>query len=398
MLKSKLYYSKGSIPYAYILPKNKDVYKFRPVVSYFSHPFKKLFNLSARAISALLKLIDNNYHFILWKTGDLKDRLKNLLLERRVGIRRRKLFVRAFDIKEFYTNLSHDEIRKAFLWLFNEVRKKLRNANFVTVPHNKVDEPRITSYPLFLPKWTCFDFDLLFEIICFDLDNIYFSVGNVLLKQRKGLPMGSPLSPVASILTAAFYEFEFLSNLEKNDRVLIDGIRYIDDILVFGFSENGEKFERITAEVLDRFQKFCYHSDLILENEPINNNRVVFLEGDLFIEEDSVMMCHKNKNWPLIREKNEQIIKRFVIWNSFCSRHIKRGIVIGALFRILVNSSSEFIAANSMLKILLEFNAIGYPWNFIIRILKFLNMERKEFSNIVSYVLCILYRAACVVL
>ena len=61
--------SKGTLPYGYILPKDKDITRDRPIISYASHPARSLLNTISRAILAILKFLSFE-HFILWKTQD----------------------------------------------------------------------------------------------------------------------------------------------------------------------------------------------------------------------------------------------------------------------------------------------------------------------------------------
>ena len=170
-----------SIPYGYIIPKNKNVLKDRPVVSYFNHPFKRLLNLCARAFTGLLQNIQLK-HCVLWKTGDLRKVLQEKIDS--LTKNSKNLKVRAFDIKQFYTNLDHNEIRKSVLWLFDEARKIKRNCNFVSVHNNKNEKICIGSRMEHF-DWHDFDFDALFEIVNMDLNNALFSVGDVILKQGK---------------------------------------------------------------------------------------------------------------------------------------------------------------------------------------------------------------------
>ena len=88
----------------------------------------------------MLKLIDYEDNFILWKTEDilevLKKKIEKLLGKDKDG---KRIIMRAYDIKNFYTNLDHDEIRKAYLWLVGMARSKQRNFKFVNVPKCKED-------------------------------------------------------------------------------------------------------------------------------------------------------------------------------------------------------------------------------------------------------------------
>mgnify|MGYP001409515472 FL=1 len=44
-----------SLPNAYTLFKNKSLLKYRPITSYAAHPYKRLFNATARALNFILE-------------------------------------------------------------------------------------------------------------------------------------------------------------------------------------------------------------------------------------------------------------------------------------------------------------------------------------------------------
>lgn len=357
----------GRLPYGYVIPKNKNILKLRPIVSYFNHPFKKLLNVCSRGIMGMLKLIDND-HYILWKTGDLmKEMIRklNVLTDDDDGSDRR-VCMRAYDIKQFYTNLSHDEIRKAFMWLVGEVRKKRRVFQYVCVPNCKSEKVRVGGKSN-LFGWHDLDFDTIFMVISMDLNNAIFKVGDTVLRQKKGVPMGSPLSPVLAIMVAAYYENRFLCNCNEDERRRLNGLRYVDDIIVIGkYRLNDEKDKKETERVMNRFESACYHDDLILEKEEIDEGRVIFLEGEMMISEtNDVIMRYKNVNWKNIMKNGRQKIKRYVHWKSFTAKSVKRATVIGALNRIMIHSSSDRLLIQSVFKLFMELNLLEYPWNFL---------------------------------
>jgi hypothetical protein len=362
------------IPYGYIIPKNKDVLKDRPVVSYFNHPFKRLLNLCSRGFTGLLQLIQPK-HCVLWKTGDLKQVLrKKIDFLTRNG---KSLKVRAFDIKQFYTNLDHDEIRKSVLWLFDEIRKIKRNCDFVSIHNNKNEKVSI-GCKMQQFGWHNFDFDTLFEIVNMDLNNAIFSVGNVNLKQVKGVPMGSPLSPILAILVATYYEFMFLSNLSEEQKAKVAGIRYVDDIVILGsYDDDNITDQKDTDCIIQDFIK-CYHKDLILEEEEIKDDQFIFLEGDITISKGKdFLMQIKNNNWDSVLNHNLQKIKRYVHWKSYSPLQIKKSIIFGAINRIIIHSSSDCLVFYSTIKLFFELRLLQYPWR-IMKGIVYRLMKKKE--------------------
>jgi hypothetical protein len=368
----------GDLPYGYILPKNKDINKCRPVVSYFNHPHKKLFNICSRAIMGMLKRIDKE-HCILWKTGDLKKDLEEKI-EKIVDDREdRKVCIKAYDIKQFYTNLNHKEIGKAWRWLLDCVKKKVRNCEFVSVCNNGKEPVRL-GRKCGLYGWHDVDVNTIGRVIEMDLNNTFFTIGDITLQQTKGIPMGSPLSPVLAIMVCAYYENMFFKTCSTDERKRIEGIRYVDDIITIGGFEDNNLYDKSkTMKVMHEFES-CYHEDLILEEEMIVENEFfTFLEGNIKIDDNNeLIMKHKNINWANVRHYGKQKIKRFIHWSSFTSNRIKKSIVLGALNRILVHSSSEYWIIQSIMKLFFELYNLKYPFTFLRRIINTIRNKRKE--------------------
>ena len=75
------------------------------------------------------------------------------------------------------------------------------------------------------------------------LDSSMFLLGDVVIKQRRGVPMGGGASKIASPLLLAHYETQWLLSSElrlqhrfehgvRSFREQTDGKRYVDDLLV----------------------------------------------------------------------------------------------------------------------------------------------------------------------
>lgn len=371
----KYYYNKSArTPYAYILPKNKDVNRDRPVVSYYFHPYKKLLNICARGIMHMLKNVDDD-NCILWKTHDILDvcneKVNRLVDMHSDRISNADICVRAYDIKNFYTNLSHSEIRAAYKWLVSSVRSSNRRCKYIYVPRDRNELCRYDNRAgRFCNDFYCLDLDLIYEVINVDLDNAVFNVGDISLKQTKGIPMGSPLSPVLSILVAAYYESRFFRSCSLDDRSRIEGIRYVDDIIALGIYDSDCRSDRMrTKLVMDQFENHCYHDDLVLEKETVVDNSCIFLEADMKIHVDYVEMKHKNVNWSSLVSYSRQKIRRYVHWYSHTSGKHKRAVIIGTMKRIAVHSSSVNFIMESMMKLFFELRVLEYPWNFIRKVI-----------------------------
>ena len=66
------------------------------------------------------------------------------------------------------------------------------------------------------------------KVVMFDLENCFIKLGDIVVRQREGVAMGSPLSPVLAVLICVKYEKEFMGGVDRERRVRIR--RYVDDV------------------------------------------------------------------------------------------------------------------------------------------------------------------------
>ena len=72
-------------------------------------------------------------------------------------------------------------------------------------------------------------------VLIWDMEKVFFMVGNVVLRQINGLPMGSPPSPVLANLTCGVgYEQSYIAEMGTADGERIWGIRSMDDVVTVG--------------------------------------------------------------------------------------------------------------------------------------------------------------------
>ena len=71
----------------------------------------------------------------------------------------------------------------------------------------------------------------LLEIIEFSLANAYFEVGNAVLQQKVGVPMGGSLSPSISIIFLITCEMKWLSQCSIDMR---ESLYSVDILMIFG--------------------------------------------------------------------------------------------------------------------------------------------------------------------
>jgi len=315
------YRNKALLPYGYFLPKEKDLYKSRPIVSYFNHPIKDILNKAARALSFIVQQLEC-LNFNLYKATDAVKEIKNNWSHKKSN---EAWILKTFDIKEMFTNLKRECINQAINWLFASISKRIK---FINISRNdKKDKPRRGKS--YAQDRTNFSIEDLKSIIDFDLDNAIFSLGEVILKQKKGIPMGSPLSPILAQLTCIYRENIYLGKKKKEGKLNdFRGIRYMDDLMLM----IKKKYE---TEISEEFKE-VYFQGLTLEPQETASNpgeEVKFLSLRVSNRRDGTCRIRSNiKNEDNL--KSGKTINRFISYKSKIDNKIKISTVIGEMHRL----------------------------------------------------------------
>ena len=171
-----------------VLPKNKDLFRNRPVCSHFKHFLKPVLTKISRATNFLLVNLPQK-SANLDEVDDVTQCLRNVnelnSLFRFFDLR---MYPFTFDVKEMFTNLDHNQIREALNFVLSFY--KVIQVDQVYVSQN--------SRKCFLKKppqsgFTKISFQDVCNFVEFDLNLSFSTLGkNVTLHQKMGIPMGSP--------------------------------------------------------------------------------------------------------------------------------------------------------------------------------------------------------------
>ena len=184
------------------------------------------------------------------------------------------------------------------------------------------------------------------RVLIFYFQNVFFTVGDRILQQRLGVPMGSPCSPALAIALCMHAEHLFLAPLDKSKFL---GFRYMDDLLLL--CPRGVSFPEIAN---------IYPAPLSLQQEFPVDGRWEFLESELSFPFSGVSfdLNYFNKNWRRILAGLEPL--RNCPHFSTCVPHAWQfGRVVGKLCRIQANScgaKNTFLGAVCAFE---EFSAFG---------------------------------------
>ena len=133
------------------------------------------------------------------------------------------------DVKRMYTELPHDAILRALEWLLHcSARRRtkhlcVRRAGRKGVRWGLSYDKREAA---------CISLQQLQAIIVWALRNATFTIGNRVMRQLFGIPMGDPTSPALATLICVHCEHQFHASLGDVGFLpsMHAGIRYFDDI------------------------------------------------------------------------------------------------------------------------------------------------------------------------
>jgi hypothetical protein len=338
------------LPRAYAFPKEKDLEKGRPIVPYSKHGLKKELKCAAKALLHLVERLENEgvlKTFTLRACTDIAKKIEGFNEDadelEEVSQERKGMILRMHDVKSMFTALPRDQILKAVDDLFELVGQQRwgRNAKgrWVIVPKLKAERntlTRITSSEA-VPDpeiHFAFTFQQIRDILVWDMDHVYFMVGDAMLKQVKGLPMGSPPSPVLANLTCGVgYEKEYIERMGTAGGERIWGVRSMDDVVIVSTYTMGDEKGRLRA--VSRLEELKYHVSMELERtDDDTDGWQRYLEGEIRIVRDRMDVRFFNVNSVSLQGNGTCIKPRVQSGASYIPNTIRRSYVYGALKRM----------------------------------------------------------------
>ena len=252
------------LPAGYILAKRKkDFRSGRPIISFVDSPFRPMLNILARLIFQLIPVACPN-HFA---TGDVYT-LLSILKSAPVDA---DLILVNQDLAGFFTSIDQDRFVGSWFMLLDFLRPTM------SVSDNEVFSvyPGKSNNPGDIIKGRTFRrLNVTRKILIKDVPELIksalnmqtFALGQKCIRQCRGSPMGSPLSPALCLMVVSISEQIWsitFHQLLSNHHLFIRHIRYVDNRLVCG---DRRLTDLAPYEVLldDGF----YGKPIILETEP----------------------------------------------------------------------------------------------------------------------------------
>ena len=307
---SKISKKVPSLPYFYGIPKvHKRGCPLRPIVATCNSPQSVLAEWLAKQLSPYLGKFSDAH---LLHSSDFIDRLRQL------GQIEGKMI--SLDVTALFTNVPLD-------YVLTKLRLKYEEG--------LVD----FSIPI----------DAFLDLIKLCVSSTVFSFNGEGFKQKFGVAMGSPLSPILANLCMEFVEKDILDYCPPHLKPLI-WVRYVDDIFIV-FKGTPEEFNNFFEYV----NSFVPSIKFTAEHE--SENKLPFL--DVMVFHDPIV--HSFKFSVFRKETNAE---NYIHFFSFHSNQIKTNIIMNFVLRAYKVCDPEFIDGE-LSHIRNVFNKLCYPSYFI---------------------------------
>lgn len=366
----------GEVPYAYVFPKHKDLSRYRPIVSYAQAPHRVILRSVARGLFFVLQDLPVP-HFNLWSAFGVRSGLFHTLenlsqqCESR-GFDNIDLRMLSLDIKDMYTALPHAAIRTAVTWCCSEYHRKRRRDRVSIAIRGKTDGRRGRTYDTAQRREILLA--EMVDIADINLQESFFTAGDLIILQRVGIPMGCPLSPALAICVCIYAEAMLLLSRAVVERPIV-GIRYFDDLLLFTIArcnQTGSPSQR-EMELADQtlgVHTTMYPATLRLIQQSSSPRCTEFLELIIQHCKGCVYTTYRNRNAAtLLMGQPHQSIRRFLHGNSFTPAGQKRTTILGMLHRMASMESTPLGMVASALLLIFEFLSVGYSMKIILEAL-----------------------------
>jgi hypothetical protein len=358
----------GALPYAYILKKNKNIQKCRPVVACVDHPARKAMTIAAKGgsmVIGLLSQLTRVRHFDLQDISRLADSMADDEEDNA------DVVVSAFDIQEMFTRLGKEVVLDDAWDLITLV------GNCYAGVHSGYYVMKGKQQKAYMGKAPCTmrcDSATLLDIYSaleFEMDHTVFTAGDVILRQVKGVGIGGIMSPFGARSMCIMREWKWRQAMGKILKKPMTVCRLMDD--------SGMKYSLQDESTLFLFQFGAYARECRLERDVCRQKHMKFVGCDVYVKagKGTIVVAH-NKNAESILAHGTMQYQRYPHWLSELRMVVKVGTIIGQVIHMVrITSWNGYEDLYMPLWVLIrEFGLKGYPWSILYRTFRHLDTCR----------------------
>ncbi|GBG91491.1 hypothetical protein CBR_g52446 [Chara braunii] len=356
---------KGKVGKAYIMPKHKDLTRYRPICPTFSEPTVRTCRAVAKGLNHLLRTMPTGSNFNLKSVGDLVPRLEKC--NRRIAKSACgdfDLVSMSHDIKDMFTKLPHNDIVDAVDWVIDHHERKGRNS----VRVNTKGKGCSFGSTVGDEAWRKLAFVDIQKFVRWELEHTFTRATGVLLRQVVGIPMGKSTSPPLACILCTFAEFKFLNSL-GHWRLSVLGFRLMDDVSLVII--NGRKKQTPVDLIRSRFE-VCYPNGLTLKRTDQEQGSWDFLGTKMTVDVlHPYLRCVQSaKNEVSMWEDEKLEFKNGQTYYSWGCKMQKSAAIDSCLHRIMRNTNVRSAIPLRVLSLQRELMLKDFPSTSLQRVLK----------------------------
>ena len=356
----------GAMPVGYLLLKDKDLSRCRPVVSCCKHPARTSLRFLARGGTLLVKLVIHLLHFNIMVTSQLADIFGGM------DIHSDMWFVTSFDVKQLYTELRHATVEQEVMFFMQLASSKLHSQLFHAYRRSQYRHAFVGMSPNLAQAKQARFADILVGL-WYEMDHACFQLGPIVLQQYTGLGIGTFLAPFAAVATMIAREYKWLATMQDTLHRPILGARFMDDL--------GVAIHTRDLHLLRDMQRTMYPPECDLIQDDSIGWSFSMLESTIAVHPPGgggVTVVHRNKNARSLLLHGTMHYPRYPHWHSYTPRLIKQTIILGTLHRMVATTSPNAYALlwQPLWLFWAELRILQYPWSIIYRVCRRLNIGK----------------------
>jgi hypothetical protein len=357
------YDTTGSFGRAQLLPKHKaPIEKARPVTPMHKACTRRSSNYAARALNALVERRYRARDWVLWRTFDLKAKMAAATERLRALGPDFRAIGASFDATGMFTNLPHTGDGGSYAFL-DDMAAWCRANNITELSVRKrgragVVFGRVES----AGAYKTISIDDVFAVLRYDIKWLFFMLGDTMLAQLFGFPMGMPSSHPLSVGMCAWSEDRYAFTLGMDERML-SVTRYVDDVQILIF------YNFITSSVtaararLEHFRANAYDANLSLLATFDDEHNVDFMDTIVRVDDTTqeIYIDQMDKNTRHLVAGRKRVIVRYQHYHSFVPATLLHGVAMSQMLRLERNTTREADLLMRGLAYALELRALQYP-------------------------------------
>ena len=279
----------------------------KPISRVISNAFKLIFN-QIQNFHDKSKFYKNYNRF--WVINNSKPLIEKLEV---INTRKKAKDISTFDFSTLYTKLPHNDLLRV-LNIHIDFAFDGGTKNYLGYTDTKVFWKNKPSRKNTISR------SQLKALVKHLITRTYFIVGNLIIRQSIGIPMGIDPAPFWANLYLYFYEHEFITNLMRTDKIrarkFLNACRFIDDEC--NINDHGE-FARSHGEIYPKeLHLKCEHQGL----------HATFLELDIQIVDEifDYKLFDKRDDFPFSIVRMPDLsgnIPSFIFYGSIMSEFLR---------------------------------------------------------------------------